>query len=202
MVSITVSSFAEHNCVAMSYKLTILFLLVGFSAVSLPAYSALAPEVRKERVEYIYESPLSKKEAITTLAPKIKEVAPASQIKVKAKVVNSSPYDKLPMTLQRICSCESTGSPNNIPKQFDASGNVIRGKVNHADVGMCQINTEPRNGHIEMSRKLGFDLFTADGNASYALWLYNQEGTKPWKYSSACWSKGKDATGTTSIMKL
>lgn len=164
----------------MSYKTLILLLLFGFSAASLSAHSALAPEVQKERVEYIYQSPLSPKEAITTL----------------------SPYQKLPLTLRRICSCESTGSPNNIPRQFDDNGNVIRGKVNHADVGMCQINTEPRNGHIEMSEKLGFNLFTEEGNASYALWLYNSEGTTPWKYSSSCWGKGKDATGTTSVMSL
>lgn len=90
--------------------------------------------------------------------------------------------------LRPVCGCESGGGPNNPPKQFESDGvTVVLGRVNPNDVGACQINTEPRNGHVYMAPKLGFDLWTEDGNIAYANWLYEQEGLTPWNSSKSCW---------------
>ena len=79
-------------------------------------------------------------------------------------------------------------------RQFDADGNVLRGKVNTGDIGLMQIN---EGYHSEAAAKLGVDINTIEGNAAYARYLYNREGTQPWISSSKCWGKNKnDATPT------
>lgn len=88
--------------------------------------------------------------------------------------------------LVRICSCESTGSPNNTPRQFDDKGNVVIGKINKLDTGMCQINL---HYHGERAKKLNIDLFTEAGNIKYANMLYKEQGSKPWDWSKKCWNK-------------
>lgn len=91
---------------------------------------------------------------------------------------------QLPPELKRICSCESTGSPNNEPIHFNADGTVLRGRINSQDVGMCQIN---EHYWLEKSINLGFDIYTEEGNKQMALWLYDQQGNKPWTWSKKCW---------------
>lgn len=81
-------------------------------------------------------------------------------------------------TLDAIGYCES-GS-----KQFDSYGNLIRGIVNHFDVGEYQIN---ENYHLKEAEKLGIDIHTLDGNRKYAEYLYHKNGTKDWKASQPCW---------------
>lgn len=75
-------------------------------------------------------------------------------------------------------------------RQFEADGSVIRGKVNNKDVGLSQIN---EYYHAERAKKLGLDLHTVEGNLAYAKLLYEEEGTRPWKSSSPCWSKSEVA---------
>jgi hypothetical protein len=87
-------------------------------------------------------------------------------------------------TLKRICSCESTGRPDNEPQQFNADGSVIRGKINPLDTGMCQIN---KYYHEESAEKMGLDLETEYGNAVYANWLFDTQGATPWEWSRSCW---------------
>lgn len=74
--------------------------------------------------------------------------------------------------------------PNGIPKQFDKDGSVMRGRVNHQDIGACQINL---TYHEAEAIRLGFDLFTWNGNVGFANWLYKQEGSTPWNWSKSCW---------------
>ncbi len=69
--------------------------------------------------------------------------------------------------------------------QFDKDGNIIRGIVNRADVGVMQINEKY---HADMAKKLGLDLYTIAGNVAYAKHLYGEQGTAPWKSSSKCWA--------------
>ncbi len=69
--------------------------------------------------------------------------------------------------------------------QFDDYGNVLRGKVNRADVGVMQINEKY---HAGKAAKLGYDLYSLDGNMEYAMYLYETQGTKPWVHSSTCWN--------------
>lgn len=85
-----------------------------------------------------------------------------------------------PKLARRIAFCESTF------RQFTAGGLIIRGKRNPADVGLFQINEQY---HLTKSRELGFDIYTLEGNLSYALWLLQNEGTKHWRWSQSCWKK-------------
>jgi hypothetical protein len=91
-------------------------------------------------------------------------------------------YFKDTPLLAEIARCESTF------KQFDRNGNVIRGKVNSDDIGVMQINTYY---HGESAEKLGYDIYTIDGNLSYAKHLYEKYGDDPWSSSSKCWKKHK-----------
>lgn len=54
---------------------------------------------------------------------------------------------------------------------------------------MCQINVEPRNGNIQAATKLGYDVYTEQGNIKMANWLYMKSGTQPWLSSKACWAQ-------------
>ncbi len=82
--------------------------------------------------------------------------------------------------LVEIARCESTFS------HYDKSGNIVRGRVNKADVGVMQINEKY---HLEDSEKLGYDIRTVEGNVGYAKFLYKKYGAEPWSASSPCWSK-------------
>lgn len=83
-----------------------------------------------------------------------------------------------------IARCESSFH------QFDSKGNIVRGRVNSADVGVMQINEKY---HGEMAKKLGFDLYTVEGNIAYAKHLYNEQGSQPWISSSKCWGSNSIA---------
>ncbi|OHA58649.1 MAG: hypothetical protein A2571_02675 [Candidatus Vogelbacteria bacterium RIFOXYD1_FULL_44_32] len=86
-----------------------------------------------------------------------------------------------PNLAQAIAFCESTY------QQFNAdSGTVLRGIHNPLDVGIFQINEKY---HLEKSQTLGFDIYTAEGNIDYALWLMSHEGAGHWKWSKPCWSQ-------------
>lgn len=87
---------------------------------------------------------------------------------------------KVPEILRKIAHCESGN------RQFDDNGNVIRGRENPKDIGTYQINLFY---HQEVAEKLGYDLFTEEGNKGYAIWLYNKQGTNPWFWSKKCWNK-------------
>lgn len=113
--------------------------------------------------------------------PVIEPVATAT-VALKLKVTEAVPT--LNPTLKRICSCESNGSPNGEPRQFNSDGTVVTGKINPLDTGMCQINLKY---HQATADRLGYDLFTEYGNISYATWLYKTQGTTPWNWSKSCW---------------
>lgn len=89
-------------------------------------------------------------------------------------------YFKETPVLAKIAVCEST------LRQVDASGQVLRGKVNPDDVGLMQIN---EFYHGDKAQELGMDLETIDGNLAYAKYLYEKEGTAPWSASAKCWKK-------------
>jgi len=67
----------------------------------------------------------------------------------------------------------------------DKTGEVLRGKSNRRDVGVFQINEQY---HLEKSRELNFDIYTAAGNIEYAVWLMSAYGRAPWVWSRKCWS--------------
>jgi hypothetical protein len=87
---------------------------------------------------------------------------------------------EIPPVLKRIAKCES----NN--QQFLSNGDIVRGKINHNDIGKYQINELI---HYDAAKKINMDIFTEKGNESYALYLYNTQGTEPWTASKKCWNK-------------
>lgn len=82
--------------------------------------------------------------------------------------------------MAEIASCESHF------RQFAKDGSVLRGRVNNLDVGLFQIN---EYYHLERAKKLGYDIYSVEGNMAYAKLLFNEEGPTPWSSSSPCWSK-------------
>lgn len=88
--------------------------------------------------------------------------------------------------LKRIASCESWGTPYKEPRQFLSDGSVLKGVINPTDIGLAQIN-EPTWGTT--AKKLGYDIYTADGNLKMAIYIYDHYGSSPWVYSEGCWNK-------------
>lgn len=80
----------------------------------------------------------------------------------------------------RIAKCESGMA------QYNKDGSLVRGKVIPADVGVFQVN---ETYHLEQSKKLGFDIYTPEGNIGYATWLLKHEGPKHWNPSRKCWDQ-------------
>ena len=64
--------------------------------------------------------------------------------------------------LAHIAACESRN------RQVNSSGNVQRGEKNRYDLGVMQIN---ELYHGDEAEKLGYDLYTADGNVAFARHL-------------------------------
>lgn len=85
--------------------------------------------------------------------------------------------------MAHIARCESGG------RQFDKNGEAVRGKVNDKDIGLFQINASIWKDEAE---KLGYDIFTLDGNVKMARYIYAKQGTKPWGASKPCWGKHMD----------
>jgi len=80
-----------------------------------------------------------------------------------------------------VARCESTY------RQFDQTGNILRGKVNKADVGVMQINEKY---HADEAVKMGYNIYTVEGNVAFAKYLYKKSGGDPWSSSESCWSEG------------
>lgn len=71
-------------------------------------------------------------------------------------------------------------------KHFGTNGDIIRGEVNASDVGVMQIN---EYYHSMTADKLGYNLYSLNGNLLYADYLFEREGTTPWFASSKCWGR-------------
>ncbi len=82
--------------------------------------------------------------------------------------------------LAKIAGCESHN------RQVDTKGRLVRGEVNHYDVGVMQIN---ELYHADEAEKLGYDIYSLDGNAAFGRYLYEHQGSQPWSSSRGCWGK-------------
>lgn len=106
--------------------------------------------------------------------------------KLKVESGESDGYN-WPPELMRICSCESTGRPGNVPRHYDEkTGEVLRGKINQNDVGMCQVNLTYHEAEVS---RLGLDLFDPDDHFRYVVRLYESQGSQPWSWSRSCWGQ-------------
>ena len=92
----------------------------------------------------------------------------------------SSSFEPLSGQLKRICKCESGGT------HYDKNGDVLRGRVDPDDIGICQINLRY---HQATAESLGLDVFKYQDNITYAWIEYRKNGTQPWVKSQFCWNK-------------
>ncbi len=94
----------------------------------------------------------------------------------KSLIIKEFGVDSIMLDIAR---CESNF------RQFDKTGEVLRGVVNSKDVGLFQVN---EYYHLAQAESLGIDLYSTEGNIAYARELYNTAGTTPWGWSKSCWS--------------
>ncbi|MDE1924798.1 MAG: hypothetical protein KGH79_01285 [Patescibacteria group bacterium] len=80
----------------------------------------------------------------------------------------------------KIAECESHF------QQLSSDGSIYRGKIDNEDIGVMQIN-EHYQGSI--AQKLNIDIYSLQGNLTYARYLYEKQGTQPWSSSKPCWGK-------------
>lgn len=106
-----------------------------------------------------------------------KKISIEKRITVEEYVRNY--FSDIPVMIE-IARCESRF------RQHNEDGDVLRGEKNSFDRGVMQIN---EYFHNEDSVKLGYDILTLEGNTSYARYLFENYGVKPWKSSAKCWGK-------------
>lgn len=88
-------------------------------------------------------------------------------------------FKDIPIMVE-IARCESTF------RHLDKDGEVHRGRVVAEDVGVMQIN---EYYHLDQAVKKNIDIYSLDGNLTYARDLYERQGTRPWNSSKPCWGK-------------
>lgn len=69
-------------------------------------------------------------------------------------------------------------------------GKILKNSTSSA-MGVFQIMESIHAKHAQ--KNLGLDITSIEGNAAYARYLYEKEGTKPWNASKACWGKTQEA---------
>lgn len=82
--------------------------------------------------------------------------------------------------LIRVADCESTF------RQYDDFGNVLWNEEGSSAVGAMQIMASI---HVADALRLGYNIYTLEGNLGYAKHLFRKQGLKPWKSSARCWRK-------------
>ena len=121
------------------------------------------------------------------LTPHTVKVLPVAQAENKQKVLsNEEKVATLNPILLRVCSCESWGDPNKVPREFGDNGQVLRGYPNPLDVGACQENLTTWDAKAKV---LGYDIYTLSGNIRMANYIYSVQGLAAWKNSEGCWKQ-------------
>jgi len=93
-------------------------------------------------------------------------------------------FEEMPV-LATVAWCESRY------RQFTPEGDIFRGEINRADVGVMQIN---EYYHLKTAKKLELNIHSLEGNLAYAKYLYEKQGVAPWVHSKKCWSQGEHIT--------
>lgn len=93
----------------------------------------------------------------------------------------------VPQVLWDISWCESRDDQSkrgyNYRYKTDAEGNKVK-YLWSTDIGRWQVNDYY---HLERAKSLGLDLYTEQDNLTYAILLYNENGTRDWNPSRECW---------------
>jgi hypothetical protein len=84
--------------------------------------------------------------------------------------------------MAEIARCESRFT------QFGKDGQVVKNPTSTA-VGVFQIMASIHDTFAD--QKLGLDIWSLQGNAAYARYIYERQGTVPWNSSKPCWSKSQ-----------
>jgi hypothetical protein len=71
-------------------------------------------------------------------------------------------------------------------KQFDKDGSALK-NPNSTATGVFQIMSSIHADAADAN--LGLDIYSLQGNAAYARYLYETQGLKPWAASASCWNK-------------
>lgn len=121
--------------------------------------------------------------AVFVVQAQTTQIADSTQIIIEEKKNDVTALDILDPVLLPVCGCESVGNPNATPQQFHQDGSVIRGIINPQDIGMCQIN---EHYWLEESLALGYDIYTAEGNARMANHILETQGIEAWRWSNGC----------------
>jgi len=100
-------------------------------------------------------------------------------------------FSDIPVMIE-IARCESRF------RHYGRSGEVLRGEVVPEDRGVMQVN---EYYHLKTANRLGFDIYTIEGNTSYARYLYEKQGTRPWRSSSKCWGVSYPAEAKLAMAK-
>lgn len=86
-------------------------------------------------------------------------------------------YADKPILIE-IARCESNFH------QYNEVGEITRGRVNQADIGVMQINEKY---HADDAVRSSLNIYTLEGNVAYGKRLYDKFGTDPWSSSEKCW---------------
>ncbi len=82
-----------------------------------------------------------------------------------------------------IAKCESQF------RQYGKDGQVLKNSQGSSAIGLFQIMSSI---HADFADdKLGLDVYSLQGNAAYARYLFDKQGTRPWDASKACWGKSQ-----------
>lgn len=81
-------------------------------------------------------------------------------------------------------------------RQFDKDGKILKNPTSSA-IGIFQIMASIHQDSADAD--LGLDITNIQGNAAYARYLYEKQGTAPWESSKSCW--GKTPEGKAHIAK-
>jgi hypothetical protein len=175
---------AYGNCVprlevypTVILQLTTIGLLFSFSssaAAVLPALTAPAVELSEDGAVLVHDAEIKSEPKEV----KSEDYMPITDSKNVEKFVRDY-FKDIPL-LAEIAKCESRF------RQYDSRGEVLRGEKNTYDRGVMQINILY---HAKSAQKMGLDIYDLDDNVAYARHLYEEQGSKPWKSSKACWGK-------------
>jgi hypothetical protein len=118
---------------------------------------------------------------VEIVSPKIEQVAVLDKKPEtpSTKQLVEEYFSDMPVLVD-VAYCESKFT------QYNRDGSVLRGRVNPADVGVMQINEKY---HAVTAVRLGYNIYSLEGNMAYARYLYENYGTDPWVHSSKCWNK-------------
>jgi hypothetical protein len=90
------------------------------------------------------------------------------------------PVKEIPPIMKKIAKCESNDT------HFKNGQVLMVSNTNKSvDIGRYQINTI----HAQTASKLGLDLTLEKDNETFAMHLYETQGTEPWYSSRHCWNK-------------